>query len=200
LVKFIDRINNEWVVACRRLSPEALFALLVDSSTQIVDLWKRADLDELGEPVSWAGPEPAPIWLNAARDYTEYWVHQQQIRDAVGIPLLDDPEFLSPVVDTFMRALPFTLRESAAPKGKQVSYSVSGDAGSIWTATRSAQSWTLDRRPSARSPISSVSTDPDTFWRLCTRNVRLDEVRDRIKTKGDGQLCAAMLTMVTIIV
>src|SRR5712671_705311 len=24
---FLDRINNEWVVACRRLSPEVLFAL-----------------------------------------------------------------------------------------------------------------------------------------------------------------------------
>jgi hypothetical protein len=177
-----------------------LFALLVDNSTQIVDLWKRADLDELGEPVSWAGPEPAPIWLDAARDYTEYWAHQQQIRDAVGIPLLDDPEFLGPVVDTFMRALPFTLRESTAPKGKQVSYSVSGGSGGTWTATRSAHCWTLDRGASTRASISSVSTDPDTFWRLCTRNVRLDEVRDRIKTKGDGQLCATMLTMVTIIV
>jgi uncharacterized protein (TIGR03083 family) len=198
-VTFIDRVNDEWVVACRRLSPEALFALLVDNSTQIVDLWKRVDLDDLGEPVSWAGPEPAPIWLDAARDYTEYWVHQQQIRDAVGIPLLDDPEFLGPVVDTFVRALPFTLRESTAPKGKQVSYSVSGAAGGTWTATRSAHCWTLDRRPSTRAPLSSVSIDPDTFWRLCTRNVRLDEVRDRIKTKGDDQLCATMLTMVTII-
>jgi uncharacterized protein (TIGR03083 family) len=197
---FIDRINNEWVVACRRLSPEALFALLVDSSAQIVDLWKRLDLEEIGEPVSWAGPDPAPGWLDAAREYTEYWVHQQQIRDAAGLPLLDDPEFLGPVVDTFMRALPFTLRDCDAPKGKQVSYSVSGAGGGTWTATRFADGWTLDRCAPSRAPIAKVSTDPAAFWRLCTQNVRLDDVQDRVNTQGDEQLCATMLTMVSIIV
>jgi len=34
--------------------------------------------------VSWAGPEPAPVWLDAARDFSEYWTHQQQICDATG--------------------------------------------------------------------------------------------------------------------
>jgi uncharacterized protein (TIGR03083 family) len=197
---FIDRINDEWVVACRRLSPEVLFALLVDCSTQIVDLWKRLDPDELGGPVSWAGPSPAPVWLNAAREYTEYWVHQQQIREAVGVPLLDAPEFLTPVVDTFMRALPYTLREITATKGKRVSYSVSGASGGTWTATQGPGGWTLDRRSTSRAPLASVSTDPDTFWRLCTRNVRLEDVRDRVTTKGDEETCETMLGMVSIIV
>lgn len=53
---FLDRINGEWVLALRRLSPEVLFAMLVDSTSQLTDLWKRLDLDELGGPVSWAGP------------------------------------------------------------------------------------------------------------------------------------------------
>lgn len=58
---FIDRINAEWVLALRRLSPEILFGLLVDSTAQITDLWSRLDLDELGKPVSWAGPERASV-------------------------------------------------------------------------------------------------------------------------------------------
>ena len=37
--------------------------------------------------VNWAGPEPAPIWLDPAREYTERWVHQQHIRDAVRNPV-----------------------------------------------------------------------------------------------------------------
>lgn len=29
------------------------------------------------------------MWLDAAREYTEFWVHQQQIRDATGRPGAD---------------------------------------------------------------------------------------------------------------
>lgn len=196
---FIDRRNEEWVLACRRLSPEVLFALLVDTSTQIVDLWKRRDPDELGEPVSWVGLGPAPAWLDAACEYAEYWVHQQHIREAVGWPLLDEPDFLAPVIETFMRALPFTLRASNAPSGKQVSYSVSGANGGTWTATRSTEGWTLGCGLASRAPLAVVSTDPDTFWRLCTRGMRPADAVHRITTKGDQKICAAMLGMVSVI-
>jgi hypothetical protein len=42
----------------------------------------------MGEPVTWAGPEPAPIWLDIAREYTERWLHQAQVRDATRNPPL----------------------------------------------------------------------------------------------------------------
>jgi hypothetical protein len=46
--------------------------------------------------VSWAGPDTSPAWLDIARDYTEFWVHQQQIRDAVDRPGADRPQLLHP--------------------------------------------------------------------------------------------------------
>lgn len=196
--KFIDRINDEWVVACRRLSPEVLFAMLVDSTSQIAEMWGRADLDALGEPVSWAGEEPAPVWLDAAREYTEFWVHQQQIRAAVGARPLDEPEFRGPVVDTFLRALPYTLRDVEARTGRQVAYTVTGSGGGKWTAQRTPDGWAIDRAaPTSRSPLASVTTDADTLWRLCTRN---PVARDRITVKGDENVCATLLTMTSIIV
>jgi uncharacterized protein (TIGR03083 family) len=197
LPSFIDRTNAEWVLACRRLSPEVLFAMLVDVSAQIVDVWSRVDVDELGGPVSWAGPEPAPIWLDAAREYTEYWVHQQQIREAAGVALLDQAEFVRPVVDTFMRALPYALRGCVAAKGKQVAYTVTGLG--TWTATRAGDRWTLDRGGPGRTPLASVTTDAGTFWRLCTRNVELRDVRDSVKLTGDKAVGEAVLAMVSII-
>jgi hypothetical protein len=178
---------GEWVSACRVLSPEVLFTLLVDCSSQIVDLWKRRDPDELD------AASGVPVWLASARDYTEFWVLQQRIREAAGVPLLDEPEFVSPVVETFMRTLPHALGESTAPKGKRVSYVVSGSAGGTWTAARGADDWTLDQRPPPRAPFASVSTDVDTFWRLCTRAVRPADVRDRIIAAGDAELCEALL-------
>jgi uncharacterized protein (TIGR03083 family) len=197
LAASIDRINAEWVLACRRLSPEVLFAMLVDVSAQIVDVWSRVDVDELGGPVSWAGPDPAPIWLDAAREYTEYWVHHQQIREAAGVALLDQSEFLGPVVDTFMRALPHALRECVAADGKQVAYTVTGFG--TWTASRTDGRWRLDRGLPGRAPLASATTDAGTFWRLCTRNVRLDDVRDRVQLKGDKAVGEAVMAMVSII-
>lgn len=202
--KFLDRINDEWVVACRRLSPEVLFAMLVDSTSQLAEMWGRADLDALGEPVSWAGDEPAPVWLDVAREYTEFWVHQQQIREAVGAhePLgarpLDEPEFRGPVVDTFMRALPHTLRDVETRTVRQLTYTVTGPGGGKWTAQRTADGWAIDRvAPTSRSPLASVTTDADTFWRLCTRNP-VD--RDRVTAKGDENVCATLLGMTSIII
>jgi hypothetical protein len=72
---------------------------------EIVQFWQTIDLDALGGPVRWAGPEAQPFWLDVARDYTEYWTHQQQICDASGRPGLTNEHYLGPVIDTFRRAV-----------------------------------------------------------------------------------------------
>jgi hypothetical protein len=73
---FLDRINAEWVIASRRLSPRLLIAQLSVAADRIAEFWSAADLDALGDGVSWAGATPAPAWLDAARDFSEYWTHQ----------------------------------------------------------------------------------------------------------------------------
>jgi hypothetical protein len=34
--------------------------------------------------VSWAGPDPVPAWLDQARELSEYWIHRQQILQALA--------------------------------------------------------------------------------------------------------------------
>jgi hypothetical protein len=83
-------------------------------------MWTDANLDQLGEGVWWAGVEAAPVWLDVARDYSEDWVHHQQIRDAVERPGLSSPEFLDPLLDTLMRAIPKTYEPVHADDGTTV--------------------------------------------------------------------------------
>src|SRR5690606_33015469 len=97
LPTFLDRINAEWVLAANRISPPLLVDLLTVLGDQIVEFWHRLDPDELGGSVYWAGPDPVPVWLDAARDFTEYWTHHQQICEATGRVGLTDPEYLAPV-------------------------------------------------------------------------------------------------------
>jgi hypothetical protein len=58
-------------------------------------------------------PDRAAL-LELAREYTERWLHQQHIRDAVGAPGQTDPRFLAPVLATFAHAFPVALRRVTA--------------------------------------------------------------------------------------
>jgi uncharacterized protein (TIGR03083 family) len=81
---FLDGYNQQWMDAASRVSQLVLLSLLEVTTAETLELWRNADLDAMGEPVSWASPGPAPVWLDCARDFTEYWVHQLQIREATA--------------------------------------------------------------------------------------------------------------------
>ncbi|MCW5849944.1 MAG: maleylpyruvate isomerase family mycothiol-dependent enzyme [Anaerolineae bacterium] len=119
LVQFINTWNRDWVTATRRLSPRVTRELLAWAGPQVSALFASQDPFALGGPVSWAGPDPAPVWLDLAREYTERWHHQQHIRDAVGRPGFTEPHFMAPVLDAFVRALPHTYRETPRPKARR---------------------------------------------------------------------------------
>ncbi|GAA3578665.1 hypothetical protein [Streptomyces osmaniensis] len=141
LPAYIHRINQQWVDAHSRVSPAALTDTLELIGGQVARLFAESDpvADSLG--VSWAGADPAPMWLDSARELTEYWTHRQQIRHATGQGTDPDPRVLSVVLDTFLRALPHTLRDIAAPAGTQVRIHVTGPGGGMWTATAGG-AWT----------------------------------------------------------
>jgi hypothetical protein len=142
--------------------------------------------------VSWAGADPAPLWLDCARDYTEYWVHRQQIRLAVG-PAAEHPPAV--VLDTFMRALPYTLRDVEADEGTRLQMRV-GDG--TWVVTRADGAWSLAPSPSG-APATVVHMDPGTAWRLCTRMIEPDAAEARSRLEGDRRLGTATCRILSII-
>jgi hypothetical protein len=198
LPAFLDRFNDEWVTAARRISPRLLIEQLSITGNQVVDFWQAVDLNALGEAVSWADPGPAPLWLDAARDFSEYWTHHQQICEATGRAGLTGPDYLGPAIDTFMRALPHTLRHVTAPEGTVFEFAVTGPSGGEWTCTRSPGHWRLQRR-SHPQPAARVELDADTAWRLCTRGITPERAAGNARIDGDKQLATAALQIVSII-
>lgn len=195
---YLDRINDEWVTAARRISPRLLIEQLSSMGDQIMTFWQTVDLDTLGGRVSWAGAEPAPVWLDAARDFTEYWTHHQQICDATGRTGLTDPSYLSPVLDTFMRALPHTLRDVTAPEGTGLQVTVIGPGGGEWSCIRGPDRWRLQRGPHPQQ-AARLELDADTAWRLCTRGITPERAAERARIDGDQHLATAALQIVSII-
>ena len=198
LVAFINDWNEEWVRATRRISPRLLVDLLKFTGVQVCDYFRSLDPYAIGGPVSWAGPDPAPVWLDLAREYTERWHHQQHIRDAVGRPGLRQPRLFAPVLGAFVRSLPHTFRETEAPDGTLVALTISGEAGGRWFLLREGAVWNLYIEAVDR-PHAEVVIDEDVAWRMFTRGLSREEVPDRMTIIGDRSLGLRVLNMVSII-
>ena len=198
LLAFINEANERWVQATRRISPRLLCDLLRFTGGATQRYFESLDLLEMGEPVSWAGPDPAPVWLDIAREYTERWLHQQQIRDAVGKPGLKERRSFAPVLDTFVRALPHTFRYVLAPEGAQVKLVISGDAGGEWSLVRRDERWSLYLDADVE-PTAAVVIDQETTWRLFTKGISKDEASANVTLSGDQSLGMKVLDTVSII-
>lgn len=195
---FIHRINQEWVDAHRRVSAAALTDTVDLVGGQVTRFFETVDLDRASLGVSWAGADPAPMWLDSARDFTEFWTHRQQIRHAVGQETDPDPRLLSVVLDTFLRALPHTLRDTPAPSGTQVQVHIGGPAGGTWTATVVEGRWSL-AAPDAGRPAARLGLDAATAWRLCTRGISPATAFAGARVDGDRQLAEAACRIVSIV-
>ncbi|MEW2530846.1 maleylpyruvate isomerase family mycothiol-dependent enzyme [Streptomyces sp. NPDC047071] len=221
LEAFIHRLNQEWVDAWARVSPAALIDTLDLVGAQVARLFATADLDAASLGVSWAGADPAPMWLDCAREFTEFWTHRQQLRHAVGQESDPEPRALALVLDTFMRALPHTLRHTEAPVGTRVQVRVGGPSGGTWTATATglgeAGGWSLalpdavtgerdarkatagSEEPDTREADAVVELDAETAWRLCTRGVSPAAALAHARTEGDRQLVEAAGQIVSVV-
>ncbi len=198
LVAELNVWNEKWVESARRLSPRLLIDLLKLTGDEIYHYFKSLDSNAMVAPVSWAGPEPAPVWLDVAREYTERWLHQQQIRDAVKRPGLRDARFLGPVLETFVRALPHTYRDVEAAADTHVKLIVSGEAGGEWSLVRRERGWLLGRGE-ASAPTATVRLDQNIAWRLFTKGLSEEQAREAVRIEGDEALGEKMLEAVAII-
>ncbi len=198
LIDAINAQNERWVESMRRLSPQIIIELLEFSGERHATHMKALDLDTIGGPVSWAGPDPAPVWFDLAREYTEYWAHQQQIRDAVLKPGLKERSVFGPVLDCYVRALPHTYRGALGPEGTHVRVRISGDAGGVWSLVRDGGQWSLFTDVLGE-PTASVTLDQEVAWRVFTRGITPEAARALTVLGGDIGLAATALETVSIL-
>ncbi len=198
LVTYINKRNELWVQATRRMSNRLVCTFLSLTGEETYQYFSFLDLYDLGEPVSWAGPNPAPVWLDIAREFTERWVHQQQIRDAVGKPGLKDRYFFAPVLETFVRALPHTFSEIHTTYGTLIHLIITGEAGSEWHLQREQEIWVLGKN--ATSPAdATVVLDQESAWRLFTKGISKEEAILRATLNGNEMLARKVFDTVSII-
>lgn len=198
LVTFLNDFNEVWVRAARRISTPLLIDFLRHTGEQMCSHFRTLDPHAMGRAVSWVGPEPAPVWLDIAREYTERWCHQQHIRSAVGISGLGEPRYLTPVLATFSHAMPRALRSAFAPEGAVVTLTVGGNGGGQWSARQEDGRWRL-YTGSVEDPTAEVRVEADIAWQLFTRGVTQERALQEVTILGDQRLGEPVLDMVAII-
>lgn len=198
LVSFLNDLNMIWTNATRRLSPAVLTQLLESTGKQYSAFLQTLDPDEDALlSVAWAGHQKSPNSFHIAREYTEKFLHQQQIRDAVGKPGIMIREFYYPFIHTLMFALPHTFRNVEAKAGTIVSLIVSGTVGGQWNIIKSKDGWELNTEKGDCAE-AIVKIDPDTAWKLFSKSWSPDDAMDKVEIKGTESLGHQVLKMVSV--
>ena len=202
---FVDRVNAEGVAVYGRLSPRVLRAQMAEAVTALHEHLRQLDpMAPAAFAVSWAGETTSPNWFDTARELTERWHHQQQIRLAVDRPGIMTRAMYHPVLDCFVRVLPHAYRAVAAPPGTRVELQVTGETGGTWCLERGAEAWRLTAAGADDDEDEGVAAAriavPDAVaWRLFTKALPAEEAAAVIAVEGDRELAAPALGAVAIV-
>lgn len=199
LVAYLNQLNADWIVAMRRLSPAVLVDLLEHTGQQYTHY--LAQLDPFAPAtfsVAWAGESASPNWFHIAREYTEKWHHQQQIRLAVGQEAaLYTQEYYHPYLDTSMRALPHHYRTVKGSDKEAIKFSVSGEGGGVWYLESNGQAWVL-KAAIDTDPNCEVQIDGQIAWRIFTKGIAKQAAAESLVIKGRQDLGLKIVDMLAV--
>ncbi|MBC6698829.1 maleylpyruvate isomerase N-terminal domain-containing protein [Hymenobacter sp. BT190] len=199
VVAYLNQLNNDWVAAGQRLSP-AIIRWLLELSGAAYNAYISALLpfEPAVFPVAWAGEETSLNWFHVAREYTEKWHHQQQIRQAVGqeAPLFALALY-EPFLSACLRALPHHYRAVLAPVGTVLALVITGASGNTWYLRRAENGWELGTNYSG--PVAThVMLDGKVAWRLFTKSLPRELAAKHLRAEGDQALAEPLYSLITV--
>jgi uncharacterized protein (TIGR03083 family) len=199
LLTYLNGLNASWIEGTRRLSPQVTTDLLEFSGHQYLAM--LADLDPFAQAtfsVAWAGEESSQNWFHIAREYTEKWHHQQQIRLATG----DEETLLKelyyrPYLTTTVHALPHHYREVPGVKGDVLQFVFRGETDKSWALRWGEGSWNLTD-DSVDYPRSTIII-PDRFaWQVFMKAMTREEAASHVHVEGDEKAGHHLLNLIAV--
>jgi uncharacterized protein (TIGR03083 family) len=199
VVALVNRLNAEGVTVYRRLSPLVLVDMMKSACEQSARFHQSLDpFAPATFNVSWAGEEKSLNWFDTARELTERWHHQQQIRLATNRPGIMTPDLYHPVLDCFVRGLPHVYRDVDAPAGTILLLEISGECGGQWFLSRGRAGWNFVS-PLGKEAASRVTIPQDLAWRVFAKGIDRDSARNQISIDGNRALGEKVLDLTAIV-
>jgi hypothetical protein len=200
LARYITSLADRWSSAFTMVSPKIIIELTEEYQNQLVEFLNG--LDPYGAahfPVAWAGEEKSENWFDIAREYTERWHHQMQIRDVLKKAPLYERHLYYPLLDTFMQALPQHFRNEDQKVGCLLCVHVPGESGGKWFLLKNKNSWEL-LYDVKEKPDTIVQIDHDIAWKIFIKWIDQKTIADKVKITGDEQLGRHLLEMTCIMI
>jgi len=195
--RWLDELQAEWVRAARRLSPRLVTDLLRWSGPQIAGTFRGEDPRACTASVSWAGHSPVPAWLDQARELSEYWIHRQQILQALGRPSDLHADLAGPVLDGLRWAYPYRLAQTPVQPGDTVTIAITGSVTRTWQLVAGKAGWDYRSQPGPRV-IASLTMTTEQAWRLLTNNLPA-AAQERLTASGNNTITGILLRTRAII-
>lgn len=156
------------------------------------------NLDEPAEfSVAWAGENESKNWFHIAREYTEKWHHQQQIRLAVGQEkeLLEEKWYL-PYLDTSVRALPYHYRDVEGKNLGLIKFTFLGETEKSWYLSYD-KGWKLLESANL-TPVCEVRIKDEWAWRIFTKGISKEEAIAKSEIIGKQVLGLKIFDMIAV--
>ena len=196
----VNDMNARGVAVYGALSGRVLVSLLRVATRELREFFLALDpMQPAAWAVSWAGEQRSLNWFDTAREFTERWHHQQQIRLAVGRPGIMTPRLYGPVLECFMRALPFAYRAVPSAVGTGVRIRIAGDCGGEWLLRRAEDHWQLVDPGEPIDVVATTSIPQDVAWQIFTKALAPSAARPLVTIDGHDRLGAIVLQMITIV-
>lgn len=195
LLNFLNQLNHTWTDAYRRVSPALLISQLETTSKLYRDhLQSLNPQEDAIFSVAWAGEERSANWFHIAREYTEKFHHQMQIRHAVGreAPLYDNELYL-PFLETSMMALPYHFSKLDVTCRGGLTICIEG-IDRRWTIVNRSGQWFL----SGDQFESEVLMPKQIAWKVFTKGISPTEAYQSCKSKGDEKLIVHFFSMLAV--
>jgi len=199
LAALVNRLNDQGVTVYRRLSPKVLINMMTLACNQSASFHESLDpFARAAFNVSWAGENMSLNWFDTARELTERWHHQQQIRLAASRPGMMTPKLYHPVLDCFVRAMPYAYRRTDAPVGTSILLEISGECGGSWALTKGTEAWHFAKEHPERI-ASRITLPQEIAWRVFTKGIVRDVARQQSQIEGDATLADPVFTLTAIV-
>ncbi|MBC9727695.1 maleylpyruvate isomerase family mycothiol-dependent enzyme [Streptomyces sp. TRM68367] len=135
-----------------------------------------------------------PLEESMRRHAFDVWVHEQDLRAALGRPGNLDSPGAHVAREVLLGELPRVVADlSKAPRSSAVVFDVHGPVEFLRTVRVDIQGrGTVETAP-ALGPAATLTLDWETYVRMACGRVTPEAVADRVKTEGDPELAAAIL-------
>ncbi|MEO1434489.1 MAG: maleylpyruvate isomerase N-terminal domain-containing protein [Bacteroidota bacterium] len=189
MVNFLNRLNADWTTATRRLSPALMTELLARSGPKYFKVINALDPQAPALfSVGWAGEDQSLNWMHIARDYTEKWHHQAQIRLAIHQldPILTD-EFYDPYLHVSLLGLPHHYRTIPGKEGQTIHLIIEKENPLNRFLIRADDHWVLSNKREQEVDCT-IYIDGSIAWRLFTKGISRKAAEKKVRIEGNPLL------------